>query len=88
MWYFSVKQSVQFIEPGEYGLALSKILHSSDTSMILLFWSNIKLYNSVAFPLCSYLKEILSLFSLCQKKTLCKSDVMGMVFIRILVPWD
>ena len=62
MWYFSVKQSIQFLEPGEYGLALSRILYSSDTSMLLLFWSHIKLDNSVAFRLFSYLKEFLCLY--------------------------
>ena len=61
MWYFSVKQSIQFLEPGEYGLALSRILHSSDTSMFLLFWSHIKLDNSVAFRLFSYLKVFMFL---------------------------
>ena len=57
MWYFMVKQSMQFLEPGIYGLALSRILHSSDTSIFLLFWFHIKLDNSVAFCLFLYLKE-------------------------------
>ena len=64
MWYFVVKQSMQFLEPGKYGLALSRILHSSDRSIFLLFWSNIKLDNSVAFCLIPYLKEFLCLYSL------------------------
>ena len=59
MWYFLVKQSIQFLEPGKYGLALSRILHLSDTSMFLLFWSHIKLDNPVAFRLFSYLKEFI-----------------------------
>ena len=49
MWYFSVKRSIELLEPGEYGLAISRILHSSNTSMILLFWSHIKLDNSLRF---------------------------------------
>ena len=62
------KQSIPFLEPGEYGLALSRILHSSDTSMFLLFWSHIKLDNSVALRLFSYLKEFLCLYSLSLKE--------------------
>ena len=63
MWYFVVKQSMQFLEPGKYDLALSRILHSSDRSIFLLFWSHIKLDNSVAFCLFPYLKEFLCLYS-------------------------
>ena len=37
MWYFYVKQSIRFLELGEYGLALSGVLHSSDTSMFFFF---------------------------------------------------
>ena len=64
MWYFVFKQSMQFLEPGKHGLALSRILHSSDTWIFLLFWFHIKLDNSVAFCLFSYLKEFLCLYSL------------------------
>ena len=52
-----VKESMQFLEPGKYGLALPRIPHSSDTSISLLFWSHIKFDNSVAFRLFSYIKE-------------------------------
>ena len=38
----------KMLSPDESGLALPRILHSSDTSMFLLFWSNMKLDNSVA----------------------------------------
>ena len=61
-------QSIQLLEPGEYGLALSRILHLSDTSMFLLFWSHIKLDNFVVFRLFSYLKEFLCLCSLSLKE--------------------
>ena len=33
MWYFSYKQNIQCLEPGEYGLALSRILHLGDPSI-------------------------------------------------------
>ena len=68
MWYFSVKQRMQLLEPGEYGSALSRILHSSDISLFLLFWSHMKLDNSVAFRLFSFLKDFLCLYSLSLKK--------------------
>ena len=70
MWYFSVKQSTQFLEPGEYGLALPRIFHSSDTSMFWFFWSYMKLGNSAAFCLLLYLKKNLCLYSLSSKRTL------------------
>ena len=54
MWYFAVKQSMQCLEP------LPRILES----ILLLFWSHIKLDSSVAFHSFSYLKEVLSLYSL------------------------
>ena len=64
MWYFTFKPSIPFLKPGKYGLALSRILHSSGTSMFLLFWPHKKLGSSVAFRLFSYLKEFLCLDSL------------------------
>ena len=70
MWHFSAKQSIQFFEPGEYGLALSRILHSSDTSMFLFFWSHMNFCHFVTFCLFLYLKEFLYLHSFFET-TLC-----------------
>ena len=51
MWYFSVKQSIQFIESGEYGLALSRIFHSSYIVFAFLVSYNIRQFRYVSFVL-------------------------------------
>ena len=45
---------IQLLEPGEHDLPLSRILHSIDTSMLSLSWSQMKLDNSVHFA-CSHI---------------------------------
>ena len=74
MWYFVVKQSMQFLEPGKYGLALFRILHSSDISIILLFWAHIKLGNSLHL-----------LFFLCLKEFLCLYSVIFCLVVQSLI---
>ena len=73
MWYFSVKENIQFFKPSEYGLALSSILHSSDTSMFFLFQSHMKLNKWVTFPLLLYLKEFSCLYIF--KRTLSRQTI-------------
>ena len=51
MWYFSVKQSIQFIESSEYGLALSRILHSSDKVFAFLVSYKIRQFRYISFVL-------------------------------------
>ena len=67
MRYFSVRHSIQFLDPGSQDFALSSIFYSRDVSVFACLFSHTKLDSSVEFFLLSYLNNFLSLNNLSLK---------------------